>query len=95
MTGLQVGVFVLGVGVVCLGAAVLASTPHGDSAAPAHHEHADQEDGAPLQTLSSQCANSSAASADHGPFQLMVWSGGEDGSSTVVQADGELQILRG
>jgi hypothetical protein len=91
MTGLQVGMFVLGVGVVCLGAGLLSSTPPGDSTALAHHEHAE-EDGAPLQTLASQRVDLSAGPFNGpSPFQLMVWSGRGDGSSTVAQANGELQ----
>jgi hypothetical protein len=43
MTQLQTAMFVLGVAIVCLGAAVLARASLGGSAAAAGHLHADQE----------------------------------------------------
>jgi hypothetical protein len=81
MTELQVAMFVLGVGVVCVGAAMLASTLRaGDSAAAAAaaagaHEHAEAEVVlTPLQPLNGKCTSSLAAAAgDGGSCQLVVW----------------------
>lgn len=78
MTGLQVAMFVLGVCVVCVGAAMLASTPRaGDSAAAAAaaHEHAEAEVVlTPLHPLSGKCASSVGGAADSISCKVVMWS---------------------
>lgn len=80
MTGLQVAMFVLGVCVVCVGAAMLASTPRaGDSAAAAAaaaaHEHAEAEVVlTPLHPLTGKCASSLAGTADSISCQVVMLS---------------------
>lgn len=91
MTQLQVAMFVLGVGIVCAGAAMLASASQTESNSipAAQHAHADQEVQAPLQELACASVNPAAAAAVaatyRGAFSLAVWQASNDVSRALPE----------